>query len=125
MCAIFSTVIDEFNPSSIVECFRLGHPGKGGKRPIKVTFTSPKLRNSALRSQTRLRNDSSIRLPLGPVYLNPDRTRLARLEDKRLRSKMRELKSSDVDENTVFIRSGKLFVGSEIVDRINIANQLF
>ena len=105
--ALLSTVIDDFHASSIVECFQLGDPGKGGQRPIKVTFNSPKLRNSALRSQTRLRKDSSTRIPLGPLYLNPDRTRLAHLEDKRLRDKILELKSSDANEQNIFIRSGK------------------
>ncbi len=120
-----SSVAQDFDSTSIAESFRLGRPGKKQKRPIKVTFKTVEARNNILRSQRRLRNDSSIENSFGLVFINPDRTPIMRLEEKRLRDKMRELKSISSNPSDVYIRAGKLFEKSVIVDQINVGNQLF
>lgn len=120
-----SSIVEDFDSTSIVECYRLGNLNKERKRPIKVTFKSAGTRNTVLRSQRRVREVSSIKNSFGLVFINPDRSRLVRLEEKRLRDKMRELKSTSPNSTEVYIRAGKLFVGTNIVDRTNVGNQLF
>ena len=115
---------ESFDSSTISLCSRLGRPDKNRKRPIKVDFTSTHVRNKILRSQRRVRQDASILKAFGPVYLNPDRSHLARLEDKRLREKMKRMKSNSSTPDEIYIRSGKLYRKSDIVDQVDIGSHL-
>ena len=115
---------ETFDSSTISQCSRLGRPDKNRKRPIKIVFTSLHVRNKILRSQKRMRQDASIHKAFGPVYFNPDRPHLARLEDKRLREKMKIMKSKSSTPDEIYIRSGKLYRKSEIVDQVDVGTQL-
>lgn len=115
----------EIDSASIHDCSRIG-PKEGNRtRLVRVKFNSVRARNFFLRSQRSLREDRKVRDAFGPIYINPDRSHLARKEDTRLREKMKKIRSTSSNPRDVFIRSGKLYVKSEIVDRVDIANQLF
>ena len=113
------------DPSSIEKCFRIGKKKDMRTRLLKVKFDEVRIRNSVLRSQKYLRADPTITEKFGIIYANPDRTDLSRKEDKRLREEMKAIRSTSSNPRDVFIRSGKLYVKSELVDQVNIANQLF
>jgi hypothetical protein len=117
--------ICDFDSSPIEKCFRIGKNQSQRNRLLRVKFDEVGIRNSVLRSQRALREDQSISEKFGKIYINPDRTDLSRKEDKRLREKMKEIKASSSNPSDVFIRAGKLYVKSEIVDQSDIANQLF
>lgn len=118
-------ISSHFTSRSIEKCSRIGQRNHNRPRLVRVKFVSVETRTSVLRSQRSLREDRSVREAFGAIYINPDRSHLARKEDKRLREKMKEIKSTSMNPGDVYIRSGKLYVNSEVVDQVDIANQLF
>ena len=115
----------DFEEHSIESCSRIGKPRQGQNRLLKVRFTDKSARNTALFSQKKLREKPSCIASFGRVFINKDSSPLLRKEEKRLRDEMHRLKRTASPDTKIFIRSGKLFCNSEIVDRIDIANQLW
>ena len=84
-------------------CFRLGSRGSQ-QRPLKVILRSADLRDSILKSASKLG-----KLPKGhkfkEVYLKEDLTRLQQLQQKSLRSELKLRKEAGEE---VFLRRGKI-----------------
>ena len=114
-----------FESDSIVSCFRIGRPRKGQSRLLKVKFRSLSPNREILRSQKLLRSNTAISSAFGKIFVNPDSSYLARQEDKRLREKLREMKTSASETDHLYIRKGVLYKNNEIIDKSNIVNQLF
>ena len=115
----------EFEPKSIVSCARLGYPKKGHTRLIKVVFSSQSTKSEVLRSQRSLRDRPEVARAFGRVFVNHDSTPLARKENRRIRSKLKELQAAARDDDSIYIRHGVLYKNKVVVDKFNIANQLF
>lgn len=122
---IFSIANADFDPSCLLSHSRLGSVKTNQSRLIKVTFDSLTSRNMVFHQQKLIRADTKCRIAFGPIYLNRDSTFLIRKEEKRLRDTMQNLKHSNPSNENIFIRNGKLYKDSVLVDKIDIANQLF
>lgn len=118
-------IVETFDVDDIASCYRIGQ--KKGNRPrlLHVKFDDVRTRNSILFRQRPLRSDVECLELFGQVFINKDSTTLVRREEKRLRDRMKEIKNQSDKNDKIFIRAGKLFKNSTLVDEINIANQLF
>ena len=126
LCCIADDNFDpENNPDSTYVCSRLGRHDRSKTRPIKVSFTNAHTRNQVLFNRKRIWENDNVKKLFRKIYINPDQTYLGRLEGKRLREKMIELKRSSPSPENVYIRSGKLYMDNKVVDQSNIKNQLF
>lgn len=110
---------------SIESCMRIGNKDRGRSRLLKVKFSEAALKHQILRSQKILRENSAVMKVFGRVYVNPDSTFLMRKEKKRLRDKLKEMKSSAQATDQIYIRRDALIFNDKVLDKINIANQLF
>ena len=115
----------DFTTDLIDSHFRIGPYKNGQRRLLLVRFNNLKTRNRILFTQRAIRDNPNCRSSFGPVYVNKDSTVLVRKEEKRLREKLKDLKSSSDPGDKFFIKSGKLYRNSKIVDEISIANQIF
>ena len=108
-----------FVSGDIIDHYRLGkaHPNK--VRPIKIKFPNQEKRDNVLLNSKNIRTNGKFK----NVYLNKDETKLARAENARLRSTMREIRHNN-PEDRVFIRKGKLLHNGDEVDSFNLKNQL-
>lgn len=118
-------VVEDYDDSALIECVRLGRYDRNRSRPVKIKLNQLRIRNILLRSQKDFRQSENIKNSFGTIFVNPDRTPLARKEDKRLRDKLKELRSSAPSTDKIYIKSGQLFHNSMMVDKFNIGNQLF
>ena len=118
-------ITDDFNNGDILSCSRIGTRKAGQKRLLLVKFNDMDVRRKILTSQRALRDDESFSLRFGRVYVNKDASTLVRKEEKRLRDVMKELKASSGPARKIYIKAGKLYCDSELIDEINIGNQLF
>ena len=118
------TLCRSFHPQSIASCYRLGKDKGRAPRLLKVRFECHQTKSEVLRSQCTLRQNEDFRAAFGTVYVNNDSTTLVRKEERRLRIKLKEMKSVD-DIDRLYIRGGMLYKNDTIVDTVNVANQLF
>ena len=119
------TGLNAYDQDYILSCSRIGRPIKGRDRLMKVKFRSLSPKREVLRSQKVFRQTDTILSSFGKVFVSPDSSFLSRKEDRRLRERMREMRASLSDSDHLFIRKGVLYKNNVIVDRVNIANQLF
>lgn len=117
--------LEDFDSDSIQSCFRIGRSMKGQCRLIKVKFDDASTKWSILKSQKVLREFPSVTRAFGRIYINPDTSFLVRKEERRLRDLMKELRASSDESVSLYIRRGVLYRNKEIVDKIDVANQLF
>lgn len=118
-------ITEMFDPNDIVSCARLGKSRDGQNRLLHVKFSNLKSRNDIFHNQKKIRENLTCKRKFGVVYINNDMSVLMRKEDKRLRETMKTLKSTAQSTDKIFIRGGKLYKNSMIVDKIDIASQLF
>lgn len=111
--------------AGIGSCVRIGDARKGHNRLLKVTFENVAYKRRVMTSQRRLRESDEVTAAFGKVYVNPDSSFLMRKEEKRLREKLKELKTTAHGSEDIYIRRGTLYRNSEVIDRVNIINQLF
>lgn len=123
LCDLISD--DFLTQRDINTCYRIGPPKNGQKRLLLVKFNNLKSRNEMLFSQRAIRDDEHCRAAFGPVFINKDSTPLIRKEEKRLREKMKTLRSSSDPSDKIYIKSGKLYKNSCPIDQISIADQIF
>ena len=83
---------------SVVDIRRLGKPGSGGRRLLRVTLSSTDSKFSVLRNAKLLRNDPDFR----GVYINHDRTKMQQAQYKALREEVKLRK--DLGEDPVIYR---------------------
>ncbi len=106
-------------------CQRLGRRQSGKNRPIKIVLKDTKKKFSLLNKRKEISRNEQLRaLFHQSVYINPDSSPLMQAEEKRLRAKLKQLKTDD-PLASCFIRSGSLHYNGEIIDSIDITNQLF
>ena len=97
-------VSDSFSNDDIASCFRIGRRQEGKVQPIKVKFTSNKMRNDLLYNQRRIRE--SVKLSWGNrIYVNRDLPPLTRSEDHRLRMRLKEEKKSAHLTDKIYIKN--------------------
>ena len=118
-------ISEGFEEEDIVSCKRIGERKNGQIRLLHVKFNDVDTRNRTLFSQRSLWSDDTVSKYFGQIFVNKDSTILIRREEKRLRDRMKELRSASNFHDKIYIRSGKLFKNSTVVDEIKIANQLF
>lgn len=118
-------MLNNFEISCIDRCVRLGKPQEGHNRLLRVTFNDVKIRNQVLSYQKHLRDNDEVKELFGIVYVNPDHSFLMQKEQKRLRELAKEKRNSADPNDRIYIKSGKLYHNSNIIDQVNIANQLF
>ena len=111
-----------FDSDDIQEVTRIGRGGGRSPRILKVRVANINCRNQILFCSRNL-NANDIRTSFGRVYINKDMSALRRLEEKRLRDHFKQLKVQYPNE--VRLRSGTLFLGPAIKDRVDFRNQLF
>ena len=124
---LLSTVGTETNfvPNRIKSCVRIGEAKKGPSRLLKVTFNEVDFKQKMMLSQRNLRDCAKVVKAFGRIYVNQDSSYLMRKEEKRLRNKLKTMKAAADDPDAIYIRRGTLYRNNEVVDKINIANQLF
>ena len=115
----------DFEREDIASCSRIGMRKNGRRRLLLVKYNDMNTRRRILSSQRSLRNNASCVSSFGQIYVNKDSSILVRKEEKRLRDVMKDLKSSSDPADRIYIRSGKLYHDSKLVDEIKFANQLF
>ena len=115
----------EFCSRSIESYTRLGKRRLGINRLLKVKFTERSVRNATLYSQRKIREDQECVSSFGRVYINKDLSPLCRKEEKRLREVLHDEKKRASPETKCFLKAGKLFRNSEVIDSFDIKNQLF
>lgn len=122
LCGVIDKEIDR---NDFFSCSRIGRPKAGHKRLLLIKFEDVKHRNRVLFSQKALRDDKLCTSKFGQIYVNKDSTFLIRKEEKRLRERLKEVRADCCPGDKVFIRSGKLYLNSKVVDEIKISNQIF
>lgn len=122
LCNVIS---DDFAEKSIESYSRLGRPGNGMDRLLKVKFNLQSTRNVTLSAQRKIRHDPSCVASFGRIYVNKDTSPLMRKEERRLRDVLFNARLKASPDTKLFIKSGKLFRDNEIIDRVDITNQLF
>lgn len=122
--SLCETVIDDFDyQSSILSCTRVGYKKPNKTRPLKVTFGRMQARNSLLYDQKSFRENSSSWHC--KVYVNKDLPYLTRMEEKRLRNRLKDEKGNLLPSETLSLKRGKLSKNSTVIDQFDIGNQLF
>ena len=119
--------VDSDHDISIIACTRLGKPRNGGggtARLLHVKFSSETMIKDVLSSQRKARESEGCKKAFGRVYINRDCSSLVRKEEKRLRDKVKHLRMSAGPNDRVYLRSGKLFFNTEVIDQVSVANQL-
>ncbi|MEL7309604.1 MAG: hypothetical protein AAGK05_18290, partial [Pseudomonadota bacterium] len=121
-----SCILNEVSPGlSYTSSNRLGRFLKGQQRPLCVSLRSVEDKLKVLRLKKNLgKSDHLIKSFKQKVFVNPDKSYLARQEDKRLRDELMRRRRLDPDAS-IYIKSGKLFVDSKVVDEFHLSNQLF
>jgi hypothetical protein len=117
--AICKATSKNFANADIVDHYRLGKAQNNKVRPIKIFFSTQERRNNVLFNSKNLQSIGQFQ----GVYINKDETKLARAENQRLRSKMRDLRKLHPN-GTVVIRKGKLLHDDVEVDHLDLKNQL-
>ena len=120
-----AAVGQSFDCDHIESCVRLGGSKKGHNRLLKVTFEDAASKYKVMRSQRNMRENNALVEAFGRIYVNPDSTFLMRKEEKRLREKLKDLKATAHGTDMIYIRRGTLYRNNEVIDKINVANQLF
>ena len=90
-----------------------------------MKFSEKSHRNSILYQQKRMRNDLKCTKNFGLIYVNRDSTFLVRKEEKRLRERMKSVRSSMEENDRVYLKRDKLLLNGKVIDSIDISNQLF
>ena len=106
-------------------CVRLGKRNADRPRIVKVGFNHIPMRNQLLFSQLTFRRNDNLTNTLGKIFVNPDSTVLVRLEEKRLREALSDLRKTAKPDDKIYIKKGELIMNSSVVDKVNIRNQLF
>jgi hypothetical protein len=114
-----------FDKKDISSSSRLGRQTNGHKRLLLVKFSDESARKRIFSSQKIMRTDEKCTHTFGRIFINKDSSILIRKEEKRMREKMRQLRADSLPEDVIFIKSGKLYKNSRVVDEIKVANQLF
>lgn len=123
---IYNLTSDELGDDlQITNCSRIGPRSSTKPRLLKVVLANKTDRNTMLYSQKKMRSDVEFRKAFGKIFINPDSTFLVRKEEKRLREIMKTLKQSSQDDDTFYIKSGRLFHNSVMIDKVDIRKQLF
>ena len=121
-----AAVGQSFDCDQIESCVRLGGSSKKGhNRLLKVKFEDAASKYKVMRSQRNMRENNALVEAFGRIYVNPDSTFLMRKEEKRLREKLKDLKVTAHETDMIYIRRGTLYRNNEVIDKINVANQLF
>lgn len=108
----------------VVNLTRLGRfASRDRPRLLKVHLPDIKCRNDILHNCRNL-NSTSILRSFGRIHVNKDMSYLRRQEEKRLRVRMKELKSA-YPEASVRLRNGTLFLGQAIKDKVDFRSVLF
>ena len=107
----------------ILEVTRIGQQHGGHPRILKVKLSDVSCRNNLLRCSRNLKLPA-INSSFGRIFINRDMSYLRRLEEKRLRERLKELKLAYPEAN-VRLRNGKLLLGPAIKDRVDFRNLLF
>ena len=111
------------NNEDISYCARIGRKRNNAPRPLKVTFSDIIIRNTILYNQKLLRANSSSWH--GNVFANKDLPYLTRLEDKRLRERMKNERFNAAPKDVIFLKNGNLYKNGISIDSSNVTNQLF
>ena len=92
-------------------------------RRLKVVLGSTENRNLVLSNARKLKDNRNF----SNVFINPDEPPLTRQENARLRKKLRQLRETHKDNPQVkiYIKSGKLYMNSDIIDSFSVGNQVF
>ena len=122
---ICESISSDHREWDIESCARLGVKRSGRNRILQVKFTSLQPRNDTLYQQRVIRSDPQFYGAFGRVYINADSSFLMRMEEKRLRDRLKDEKGKISSDSRMFIRSGKLYLNDQVIDQINIENQLF
>lgn len=120
-----SEINECFDVDDINSHFRIGPRKTGQKRLLLVKFDDTETRNKILFAQRAIRESEKCKAGFGLVFINKDSTPLIRKEEKRLREKLKTMRSSCEPADKIYIKSGKLYKNSNVVDEVSIANQLF
>lgn len=103
---------------------RLGRYASNDRpRLLKIRLPDVKCRNDILHNCRNL-NSTSILSSFGRIHVNKDMSYLRRQEEKRLRSRMKQLKSA-YPEASVRLKNGTLFLGQAVKDNVDFRNTLF
>lgn len=90
------------NTDIIDKCTRIGKKLPGKQRLTKVTLRDKSLRGNILRSSKSLKDSDEFK----NVYIDPDQTRLQRMEQRDLRKELKERREKG--EQDIFIRGDKI-----------------
>ena len=97
------TGVDIDNTSGIIDAKRIGSPGEGRPRALRLTFKDLNVKRDVLKNAIKLRKSTN---PVcKKLYINPDLTDKQREEDKVLRAEMWVERGKG---RNVIIRKGKL-----------------
>lgn len=95
----------QFSEHDIVSCQRIGRFAGGRPRLLRVVLSNRQLKNVILRNARSLRRSENYK----QVYINPDRTKIQLLEQKKLRDELLRLRNDGEDvviyKNTIKYRS--------------------
>ena len=128
MAYLCGKIKDSFDEDDLASCTRLGQQKSGQNRLLRVKFEDLSVRNEIFFNQKMLRETpkgNPVCKVFGMIYFNKDLTPLMRKEEKRLREEMKNMRSSCDSSSKIYIRSGKLYHNSNVVDKIDVARQLF
>lgn len=115
----------DLKSADIVSFRRLGKRQHGKSRPLRITLKNTNDKYQLLNSRKSISMNTTIRKTFHTgVYIGCDSSFLVQKEEYRLRQRLKEIKSED-PRSSCYIRSGALYLGNEIIDKVNVRNQLF
>lgn len=123
--AICRMISQDFHCDDISECFRIGKKSNNKSRPLKIKFNNIKMRNDLLYNQKTMRENLPSSWRGSKIFANPDLPLLTRTENLRLRTRLKEEKEHALPTDNLYIRRGKLFKNSIVIDAVDIISQLF
>lgn len=114
---IFSACLEHpVDMTDVDELKRLGKRTDGKTRPLLVRFKRRQMRDEILKNAKKLRSAGN---NLKKVYINPDLDKHTRMEQARLRKKMKELRAADGNAGKqIRIQGNKLFVDEVVIDQV-------
>ena len=108
----------------VVSFQRLGKRREVKSRPLKITLKSTEDKYHFLNLRRAIsKNETTNKKFHTRVFVNCDSSFLVQKEENRLRQRCKQLNLDN--PGSCYIRSGALYQGDSIVDRIDVKNQLF
>jgi len=104
---------------------RLGKRSGQKIRPLKITLRDSDVKYKFLNKRRDIaNNDELFKTFHQRIFVSCDSSFLVRKEEFRLRQRLKDLKTENPNTPS-FIRSGSLYLGNVLIDRIDVKKQLF